>query len=163
MFRPSEHLFQTAYSAKTHEIPNACTLHQQPVFKHNGCNIAQTGNCLSRTEYIRFPTLLPRQTARTQARQTHTRSKIAPAQSAWRLAGRLLRQPRIQAQNQQTRIYPYLPTDRRNQYCRHPPSTGRHPQTFKPIRNYHVFRILLPRTRLTKPRHDERLCRASHR
>ena len=160
MFRPSEHSFQTAYSAQTHEIPNVCTLHQQPVFKHNGCNIAQTGNRLSRTECIRFPALLPRQTARAQPRQTHTRSKITPA---WRLARRLLRQPRIQAQNQQTQFCPHLPADYRNQYCRLPPSAGRHPQTFKPIRNYHVFRILLPRTRLTKPRHDERLCRASHR
>lgn len=158
MFRPSEHPFQTAYSAKTHEIPNVCTLHQHLIFRRNVYGIAQTGNRLSRTECIRFPALLPRQTARTQPRQTHIRSKIAPAQPAWWLAGRLLRQPRIQAQNQQTRIYPHLPADRRNQYCRHPPSAGRHPQTFKPIRNYHVFRILLPRTRLTKPRHDERLC-----
>lgn len=102
MVRLSEHSFQTAYSAQTHEITNVCTLRQQPVFKHSGCNIAQTGNRLSRTECIRFPALLPRQTARMQPRQTHTRSKITPAQPAWRLAGRLLRQPRIQAQNQQT-------------------------------------------------------------
>ena len=97
MVGPSEHLFQTAYSAQTHEIPNVCILHQRPVLKHNGCNIAQTGNRLSRTERIRFPALLPRQTARTQPRQAHTRSKIASAQPAWRLAGRLLRQPCIPA------------------------------------------------------------------
>ena len=114
MFRLSEHSFQTASSAQIHEIPNVCTLHQQPVFKHNSCDIAQTGNRLSRTEYIRFPALLPRQTARTQPRQTHTRSKIAPAQPTWWLARRLLRQPRIQTQNQQTRICPHLPADRRN-------------------------------------------------
>ena len=100
MVRPSEHSFQTAYSAQTHEIPNVCTLHQQPVFKHNGYNIVQTGNRLSRTECIRFPALLPRQTACTQPRQTHTRSKITPAQPAWWLARWLLRQPRIQTQNQ---------------------------------------------------------------
>ena len=99
MVRPSEHSFQTAYSARTHEIPNVRTLHQYLIFRRNVYGIAQTGNRLSRTECIRFPALLPRQTARTQPRQTHTRSKITPAQPAWRLAGRLLRQPRIQTQN----------------------------------------------------------------
>ena len=54
MFRPSEHLFQTAYSAQTHEIPNVCTLHQQPVFKHNGCDIAKLAIAYLALSYIRF-------------------------------------------------------------------------------------------------------------
>ena len=71
MVGPSEHLFQTAYSAQTHEIPNVCILHQQPVFKHNGCNIAQTGNRLSRTRVHTFScfTIQDKQRARKQDRR----------------------------------------------------------------------------------------------